>query len=116
MSVDTGTLVWAKMSGFPWWPAVTFKRWEDVDEWRIRCHPPLAPRLTSQRLTPHLLSVNIHPRPELSAGKKTVVYFLNSMDFNALESSSLLPFKEHLETKRNSSKMKWHRESSLSGD
>ena len=62
------------------------------------------------------LSVNIHPRPELSGGKKSVVYFLDSMDFNVLESSSLLSFKEHLETKRNSSKMKWHRESLLSGE
>ena len=31
-----GTLCWAKMAGFPFWPSVSFANWNDVDEWQIR--------------------------------------------------------------------------------
>ena len=61
-------------------------------------------------ITQHCIDrrVNIRPRPPLGDGEKqlTVVYFLNSMDFNVLESLSMVPFLEHLKQKRDSTKIK----------
>ena len=36
VDVEPGTLVFAKMPGFPWWPAVVFPDWKSVDSWEIR--------------------------------------------------------------------------------
>ena len=61
-------------------------------------HVPLIDGLTTLFVV--CRRVNIYPRPALRHTLQSVVYFLDSMDFNVLEQKDILPFKEHLEKKR----------------
>ena len=34
-TIETGDVVWCRVSGRPWWPCVAFASWDDVQQWEL---------------------------------------------------------------------------------
>ena len=62
-----GDLVWAKMRGFPWWPAMTFPSWAMVEEWELDIGMPKKPKVGESQ---------------------QVVYFFETQNFLVLDNKS----------------------------